>query len=64
MKSIETGGMEGVSFRCETCQRQILDGGWFARILTDKGRVLFCSPRCVESFLTSSAQDSKQTVVH
>jgi hypothetical protein len=45
---------------CLTCERQILDGTWFARIKVGDHRVVFCRPRCVEIFLDDSERYARR----
>jgi hypothetical protein len=36
---------------CFVCDREIVDGKWFARFPVSDRRVLACRPWCVEKFL-------------
>ncbi|PYI80758.1 MAG: hypothetical protein DME26_20980 [Verrucomicrobia bacterium] len=36
---------------CLTCEREIPEDNWFARIKLGARREVFCRPRCVETFL-------------
>jgi len=55
MKTVEEKNGDESS-RCFLCERNIVDGQWFARVKVGGRRVLFCQPQCVESFLKNSSE--------
>ncbi|HEU6449475.1 MAG TPA: hypothetical protein VFV23_13665 [Verrucomicrobiae bacterium] len=38
---------------CVVCEKEIPDGNWFSRFPFGDGRIMTCSPPCMEKFLDS-----------
>ena len=56
MKHFDASGRNGTQLNCLTCEREIPEDTWFARLKVGERRAVFCRPQCVEMFLDDSAK--------
>jgi hypothetical protein len=50
-KRFDASARNGSRLNCLTCEREIPEDAWFARIKIGERLAVFCRPRCVETYL-------------